>query len=69
MNDTQIQTGNSFADAMIERRLSMAPEYWALISYLEKKGVLDREEFAEFFTKSMTTFVQAVTQAHKNQDI
>lgn len=68
MSDFRIDTGNVFADAMIERRIGMSPEYWALVDYLEIKGLLDREEFLAFFSKSAATYVTAVTRAHQLPD-
>lgn len=65
MSDFRVNTGNVYADAMIERRIGMSPEYWALIDYLEIKGLLDREEFLAFFSKSAATFVEAVTRVHQ----
>lgn len=41
----RIDTGNPYADLSIEHRLSQLPELWALVAYLEAKGVLDRREF------------------------
>lgn len=43
----RIDTGNPYADPTIEHRLSQLPEFWALVTYLEAKGLLDREEFFE----------------------
>lgn len=68
MSDFRVDTGNIFADAMIERRIGMSPEYWALVDYLEMKGVLDREEFLAFFSDSASTYVQAVIRAHREVD-
>ena len=41
----KVDTGNHYADFEIEQRLSQLPEFWALVAYLEAKGVLDRTEF------------------------
>ncbi len=43
--DFKIQTGDEYADFAIEQRLSQLPEFWALVAYLEAKGLLDRAEF------------------------
>lgn len=34
MDEFRLNTGNAFADAMIERRLGASPEFWALVDYL-----------------------------------
>ncbi len=41
----RINTGNPYADLMTEHRLARLPEFWALVAYLEAKGILDRKEF------------------------
>lgn len=56
-------SGNDFADSMLERRLSQAPEYWALIDYLESQGVLNREEFLKFLVAGCERFVKDVEEA------
>lgn len=55
-------SGNSFADAMLERRLTNAPEYWALVDFLAESGVLDREKFKEFLLCRLEEYVDIVTQ-------
>jgi len=39
--DFKIQTEGEYADFTIEQRLSQLPEFWALVSYLEAKGLGD----------------------------
>lgn len=56
-------SGNGFADSMLERRLSQAPEYWALIDYLEAQGVLNRDEFLKFLVSGCERFVKDVEEA------
>lgn len=68
MDDFRVNTGNTFADAMLERRLGMSPEFWALVDYFEMKGLLNRAEFLEFFSRNATAYVEAVTRAHQSQD-
>lgn len=68
MDEFRLNTGDAFADAMIERRLSMSPEFWALVDYFEMKGLLNRAEFLEFFSRDATAYVEAVTRAHQSQD-
>lgn len=67
MDGFRLNTGNAFADAIIERRLGTSPEFWALVDYLEMKGLLDHVEFLEFFSQNATAYVEAVTRAHQPQ--
>lgn len=62
MNDFNMGSGNGFADAMLERRLTNAPEYWALVDFLAESGVLDREKFKEFLLCRLEEYVDIVTQ-------
>jgi hypothetical protein len=43
-----MSTGNAGVDHLNTIRLSMQPEYWALIDYLVEKGILDEKEFSAF---------------------
>lgn len=44
----EMSTGSAGVDHLNTIRLSMQPEYWALIDYLSSKGLLDENEFAVF---------------------
>ncbi|MCD7948287.1 MAG: hypothetical protein LUG13_08370 [Oscillospiraceae bacterium] len=55
----KIDTGNAYADLMIEHRLSTLPEFWALVTYLEYKGVLDRQEFYNCLNQKCAQGVEA----------
>lgn len=44
----EMSTGSAGVDHLNTIRLSMQPEYWALIDYLSEKGILDEKEFASF---------------------
>ena len=68
MSDFRINTGNAFADSILERRLANAPEYLALIDYLESKGILDREEFSKFLNQNFKYYVHAVKAARDSQE-
>lgn len=57
MDDFKLNTGDAYADRIIEQRLSQIPEYWALIEYLEKKGILDRKEFWELLNQKCAQHV------------
>lgn len=62
MNDAvKIDTGNPYADLSIEHRISQLPEFWALVSYLEAKGVLDREEFYDCLNEKCKQAVATAT--------
>ncbi len=63
-----IKTGDDFADAMIERKLSQSFEFWALVDYLESKGMLDRDEFLKHLSDSCSRYVSTVKIAHRSQD-
>jgi hypothetical protein len=44
----EMSTGNAGVDQINTIRLSLQPEYWALIDYLAEKGILDEKEFAVY---------------------
>lgn len=50
----KIDTGNPYADLEIEHRLAHLPEFWALVAYLEFKGILDRKEFYDCLNQKCT---------------
>ena len=58
----ELKTGNGFADYLNVTRLSLMPEYWALVDYLEKKGVIDGKEFMAFLGRNLKT--QVITAEH-----
>lgn len=57
-----LKTGNSFADYMNVTRLSAMPEYWALVEYLEEKGIIDAREFMEYLGRCFK--MQVITAEH-----
>lgn len=61
MDDFRLNTGNAYADITLTHKLALMPEYWALVEYLEKKGLLDRAEFFEVLNQKCT---QAVVTAN-----
>lgn len=61
MDDFKLSTGNPYADLNLTHRLALMPEYWALVEYLEKKGLLERAEFFEVLNQKCT---QAVVTAN-----
>ena len=44
----EMSSGDAGVDHLNTIRLSMQPEYWALIDYLVEKGILDEKEFSAF---------------------
>lgn len=58
----ELKTGNAFVDHMNAARLSMMPEFWALVCYLEEKGVVDGKEFLEYLGKTFKA--QVITAEH-----
>lgn len=68
LSEFQLHTGDPFADAALEKRLADSPEYWALIDYLEVRGVIDRADFLGFLSRSCTDYVKVVNRAHQSLD-
>ena len=58
----ELKTGNGFAVYLNVTRLSLMPEYWALVDYLEQKGVIDGKEFMAFLGRNLKT--QVITAEH-----
>lgn len=59
MDDLKLHTGNTFADIKFTQHLAQVPEFWALVEYLEKKGILDRAEFFDVLNQKCTQQVIA----------
>ena len=57
MDDFKLRSGNDFADAVLEKRLTNSPEFWALVDFLAENGVLDREKFKEFLLRRLEEYV------------
>lgn len=68
MGRYRLHTGDDYADFTIEQRLSQMPEYWALVKYLENKGLLDRDEFWEVLTEVCAKDVKTAKQLVNDQD-
>lgn len=67
--DFKLKTGNEYADLTIEHRLSQLPEFWALVAYLEAKGILDREEFYDCLNaKCKQSVVTATLLSRESQE-
>lgn len=65
--DFKIETGNEYADFAIEQRLSQLPEFWALVAYLESKGVLDRGEFYDCLNQKCKQGVAAAVIVRREE--
>lgn len=68
MSEFRVNTGDVYADAMIERHLSQSFEFWALVDYLDEKGLIDRVDFLERCSKSCAQYVSTVKISHRSQD-
>lgn len=68
MDKLKLNTGNCYADSMLERRLADAPEFWALVDYLEVKGAIDRVDFLDFLSRRCTDYVKLVNRVHQETD-
>lgn len=65
----KINTGNEYADFTIEHRLSQSPEFWALVAYLESKGVLDRKEFYDCLNQKCSQHVTTANIIHRASQV
>ena len=63
----EMSTGNAGVDHLNTIRLSMQPEYWALIDYLVEKGVLNEEEFAGFLGRHFKAQLAAANRVAQEQ--
>ena len=68
MRELNLDSGNLYADAMLDRKMAEAPEYWALVDYLAEKGILDRNDFMEFLLCRLEEHVRIVTQVRGSCD-
>lgn len=64
----RMHTDNAYANYLIEQRLSLVPEFWALIKYLERKGLLDREEFWETLNEVCAEDLETVNSIVRQQN-
>lgn len=62
MADT-ISTGNPVADKFFRKHLADDLGLWALVSYFEAKGLLNREEFFEFLNAEAKIMTHAILKA------
>ena len=56
----EMSSGNAGVDQLNTIRLSMQPEYWALINYLSDKGILDEMEFAAYLRQHFKAQISIV---------
>lgn len=64
----KLNTGDPYADFDIEHRLARLPEFWALVSYLEGKGVLDRGEFLDCLNQKCAQLVSTAKILKREED-
>lgn len=62
-----ISTGNPIADNFFRKRLVDDVGLWALISYLETKGLLNRDEFFEILNTEAKMIVHSVLKAEQSE--
>ena len=63
----EMSTGNAGVDHLNTIRLSMQPEYWALIDYLVEKGILDEKEFSAFLGRHFKAQLAAANRVAQEQ--
>ena len=64
----EMSTGNAGVDQINAARLSMQPEYWALINCLVDKGILDEQEFAEYLRRHFKTQIESAERFAQEKD-
>lgn len=65
----RMHTENAYANYSIEQRLSLMPEFWALIKYLERKGLLDRKEFWDTLNEVCAKDVETVNSIVRQHNL
>lgn len=63
----EMSSGDAGVDQLNIVRLSMQPEYWALIDYLVEKGILNEKEFATFLGRHFKAQVAAAKRVAQEQ--
>jgi hypothetical protein len=62
MSKNSLSTGNPVADKFMGSNISNELVGWALVSYLESKGLLDRDEFWDFLNIECKLSVHAIVK-------
>jgi hypothetical protein len=62
-----IDTGNPYADDVLYKRFMDDPVLQALIEYLERKGLLNKVEFAKFLNDRCRVAVEEREEAIREQ--
>lgn len=65
MNDKIISTGDPIADNFLRKQLVDNIGLWALVSYFEAKGLLNRDEFLEFLNTESKLTVHAILKSEQ----
>ena len=68
MDAFELNTGDAYADLTLTHKLALMPEYWALVEYLEEKGVLNRAEFFEVLNKKCAQAVSTANILRREED-
>lgn len=59
MSDKTITSGNHLADACLLKHIVDDVLGWALVTYFEKKGILNRDEFLDTLNQEFAWIVEA----------
>lgn len=63
-----ISTGNPVADNLFTKKFVDDLGVWALVSYFETKGLLDREEFIQVLNTEAKMAVHAILRAETEKE-
>lgn len=64
----EMSTGSAGVDHLNMVRLSMQPEFFALVNYLADKGVLDEDEFAKYLGRHFKAQIEVAERSAQKQD-
>ncbi len=60
MSNKSISTGNPVADNFLRRQITNDLGLWALVSYFETKGPLNRDEFFDILNAEAKLLVESI---------
>lgn len=61
-----ISTGNLVGDNLLRKPLVDNVGLWALVSYFESKGLLNRDEFIDFLNVEAKMIIQSILEVEQN---
>lgn len=67
MDDEIIFTGNPVADNFLRKQITDDVGLWALVSYFESKGLLNRKEFLKFLNSEAKCITHAITKVEQSE--